>query len=142
MSLTARPRVLIVDDFPAIVIALGRLLARDCDVVASVTDGSAALEAARRLQPDLVVLDLNMPKVNGLEACRQITQTSPHVKVVVVTAMSDPTIMRAAFAAGAAAFVPKHAVAQDLPSVIKRVCADRQSCPTPNDEHVAAASSV
>ena len=66
--------------------AVCRVLALDCEVVGTVADGSAVLEAAQRLQPDVIVLDLNLPKVNGLEACRQITQVNPKMKVIVFTA--------------------------------------------------------
>ena len=57
--------------------AVCRVLALDCEVVGTVADGSAVLEAAQRLQPDVIVLDLNLPNVNGLEVCRQITQVNP-----------------------------------------------------------------
>ena len=82
MRLSIRPRVLLADDYPEMVTAIGRWLALDCEVVGSVADGGAVLEAARRLQPDVIVLDLNMPNVNGLEACRQITQANPEIKVI------------------------------------------------------------
>jgi DNA-binding NarL/FixJ family response regulator len=69
--------VLIADDHSGIVTAARRLLAFDCDVVGTVADGSILLETAQRLQPDVIVLDLHLPKVNGLEACRQITRANP-----------------------------------------------------------------
>ena len=77
--------MLIADDHADLVKAVGRLLAVDCDVVGTVADGSAVLEAAQRLQPDVIVVDLNLPNVNGLEACRQITQAHPEMKVIVFT---------------------------------------------------------
>ena len=55
-------------------------------------DGSAVLEAAQRLQPDVIVVDLNLPNVHGLEACRQITQVNPEAKVIVFSAMNDPDV--------------------------------------------------
>ena len=70
-----RPRVLIADDHPDLVKAICRVLSLDYEVAGIVTDGSAVLEVAQRLQPDVIVLDLNLPNVNGLEACRQITKT-------------------------------------------------------------------
>ncbi len=127
MSIGQRPRVLLADDFPDLVTAIGRLLAPECQVVGSVDDGGLLLDAAERLQPDLIVLDLNLPTVNGLEACRQITTANPHIKVILLTAGMDSAIMRAAFAAGASAFIEKQAVAEDLLSAIKRACADKQS---------------
>jgi CheY-like chemotaxis protein len=120
----SRPRVLIADDHHDLVKAVGRLLAVDCDVVGSVADGSAVLEAAQRLQPDVIVVDLNLPNVNGLEACRQVTQTHPGIKVIVFTAMNDPDVRQRSFEVGASAFVFKMAGDGDLLSTIKRLCAD------------------
>jgi len=117
-----RPRVLLADDYPELVTAIGGLLAPDCDVVGSVADGDVLLEAAVRLQPDVIVLDLNMPNVNGLEACRQITQVNPAIKVIVLTALADAIIMQKALEFGASAFIAKQAIADDLLSAIKRVC--------------------
>lgn len=125
MSVGRRPRVLIADDFPPLLAEMGRLLAHDCEVVASVADGGALLEAAARLQPDLIVVDLNMPSVSGLEACRQITGANPRIKVIVVTAWRDPAIMAAALAAGASAFIEKHAIDDELLPAIKRAWAER-----------------
>ena len=92
VSLPKRPRVLIAEDHPGVAKAVCRVLALDCDVVGSVADGSAVLEAAQRLQPDVIVVDLNLPNVNGLEACRQITQVNPEAKVIVFSAMNDPDV--------------------------------------------------
>ncbi len=118
-----RPRVLVADDYPDVAKAVGRLLAVDCEVVGSVADGSALLEAAQRLQPDVVVLDLNLPKVHGLEACRQITQVHPDIRVIVFTAVDDPNVREQSLAVGAAAFVSKMAHG-DLLSAIRRLCVD------------------
>ena len=125
MTVRRRPRVLVADDYPEMVTAIGRLLALDCEVVGSVDDGGALLEAAGRLQPDVIVLDLNMPTVNGLEACQQITKAYPDIKVILVTAGRDPAIVHATLAAGASAFIEKQAIAEDLLPAITRACADR-----------------
>ena len=116
-----RPRVLIADDHPEVAKAVRRLLTLECDVVGGVADGSALLETAQRLRPDVVVLDLNLPNVHGLEVCRQIMQANPEMKVIVFTAMEDPEVKERAFAAGAAAFVSKLGHG-DLLSVIRRLC--------------------
>ena len=68
--------------------AVCRLLALDCDVVGSVADGSAVFEAAQRLQPNVIVIDLNLPNVNGFEVCRQIKHVNPEAKVIVFSAMN------------------------------------------------------
>ena len=122
MSL-ARLRVLIVDDHPGLVKAVTRLLAFDYDVVGSVPDGGGLLEAAQRLQPDVVVLDMNLPNVKGLNACRQLTQAKPEIKVVIFTAADDPDLRRRAFEAGATAFVNKLAL-DELLSTLERLRAN------------------
>lgn len=119
-----RPRVLLADDFPDFVTEIRQLLAQDCDVVGSVDDGGALLEAVARLQPDLIVLDLNLPTVSGLEACRQITKANPRIKLILITADRHPAIIDAALAAGASAFIAKQAIDDDLLSAIKSACAD------------------
>jgi len=99
------------------------VLALDCEVVGTVADGSAVSEAAQRLQPDVIVVDLNLPNVNGLEVCRQITQLNLEAKVIVFSAMDDPDVKQRSFEIGASAFVSKMAGDGDLLSTIKRLCA-------------------
>src|SRR5436190_15320597 len=103
----ARPRVLVADDHPEVTKAVCRLLALDFEVVGTVADGSALLEAVPRLEPDVIVLDVNLPKVHGLEACRQLTQLNPALIVVVFSAMSESELSDPLTAAGASAFVSK-----------------------------------
>jgi len=122
MSVPTRPRVLLAEDHEGVAKALCRVLAMDFDVVGNVPDGSAVLEAARRLQPDMIVLDLNLPNVNGLEACRRITQVNPQAKIIVFTAMNDPGLRQQCLDVGASAFLFKGD--DDLVSTIKRLCAD------------------
>ena len=122
--LPRRPRVLLAEDHPAMAKAVSRVLALDCDVVGTVADGSAVLEAAQRLQPDVIVVDLNLPNVNGLEACRQIRQVNPEAKVIVFSAMNDPDVKQRSFEVGASAFVFKGAANDDLLSTVKRLCND------------------
>jgi DNA-binding NarL/FixJ family response regulator len=98
-----------------------RLLEPDCEVVGAVCDGRALLQAAVSLAPDIVIADLSMPEVNGLEACREIKRASPQTKVILVTAGGDEWVARAAFRAGASAFVLKHAAVDDLPTAIRSV---------------------
>lgn len=120
--LPKRPRVLIAEDHPGVAKSICRLLALDCDVVGSVADGSAVLEAAQRLHPDVIVVDLNLPHVHGLEVCRQIMHVKPEAKVIVFSAMNDRDIQHRSMEVGAAAFVCKGT--GDLLSTIKRVCDD------------------
>ena len=123
VRLSVRPRVLLADDYPELVKAVSRLLAFDCEIVGSVADGSALLQEAQRLRPDVIVLDANLPNVHSLEACREITRVNPTTKVIMFTAMSDPASSQAFLEAGASAFVSK-TEAGDLLSTIKRLCVD------------------
>ena len=120
-----RPRVLLADDYPDILKAVSRLLAMDCDVVGTVADGSALVEAAQRLRPDVIVLDLRLPKLTGLEACRQITRLCPEIRVVVFTATEDPDLGRRSVEAGASALVSKLGGHGELLTTIMRLHGDR-----------------
>jgi CheY-like chemotaxis protein len=120
--MTKRPRVLVAEDHADMAKAICRVLALECEVVGRVEDGSAVVEAAQRLRPDVIVVDLNLPNVNGLEVCRQITHTNPEMKVIVFTAMNDPDVRARAFELGASAFVSKLAVASELLETVKRLC--------------------
>ena len=118
--MSTRPRVLLADDYPDIVKAVSRLLALDCEIVGTVADGSALLETAQRLQPDVIVLDVNLPHVDSLAACREITRVSPEMKVIMFTAGADPGAGQEFLEAGASAFVSKLA-SMELLSIIKRL---------------------
>ena len=115
-----RPRVLLVDDHPGIVRALSRLLSTECDVVGVMADGREVAAAAARLQPVLIVVDLNLPDVSGLDVCRQIRDSNPRVKVVVISARIDEAIRDEALAAGASGFFDKSA-ANELIEAIRRI---------------------
>jgi DNA-binding NarL/FixJ family response regulator len=119
VTFQVRPRVLLADDYVALLTAWRRLLEPSCEVVGSVRNGRALLEAATELSPDVIVADLSMPEVNGLDACRQIKLASPQTKVVLVTAGGDEWVARAACRAGASAFVLKHSAADDLLTAIQ-----------------------
>jgi DNA-binding NarL/FixJ family response regulator len=117
---STRPRVLLVDDHPGVVKAIGRALAPECDVVGVIADGREVADAAARLQPVVIVVDLNLPNITGLDVCRQITQNNSRVKVVVITAMTDDAFRDEALAAGASGFFHKSAAA-DLIVAIRRI---------------------
>lgn len=125
-----RPRVLLVDDHPAVAKAVGRLLSLDCDVVGTVMDAVSALEATGRLQPDVVVLDMNLPDGHGLDVCRQIAQAHPGTKVIVFTAINDQATRELALAAGASAFVSKLATEELLIAIESCMRSDQARSPT------------
>ena len=95
-----------------------------CDVVASVASGCEAVDAASRLKPDVIVVDLMMSDINGLEVCRRVKRLMPETAVIIMTADDDTAVRAAAFREGASAFVPKHSVAQTLGPTIERVFAE------------------
>ena len=126
MAADSRPRVLLGDDYSPLLTALHRLLEPACQVVGQATDGAALLEAAQAHQPDVVIVDLRMPKVNGFEVCRRLRLAQPAVKIVVLSAEDDPLIRAKVLDVGAADFVPKRAVAESLLATIQRVVTDTE----------------
>ena len=126
-----RPRVLVADDHPSVLKSLQRLLSSECDVVGAVGDGGALLETVPQLKPDVVVADLNMPTVSGLDACRQLTQSSSPVKVILLSGVDDVDIAEQALAAGASAFFVKYSLdSSDLVAAVKRVCESEPAVPS------------
>jgi DNA-binding NarL/FixJ family response regulator len=119
MTTEARPRVLLADDYQGVLAALERLLAPDCEVVGTVRDGGAVCDASRRLQPDVLVLDLNMPGARGLEICRQMADTDPKVRVILLTADTSDAVRERAMNLGAFAVIAKHRVTDLLLPFIK-----------------------
>jgi|GEM_PF-1237130 len=114
-----RPRVLLADDYAPLLVSWRRILDPSCDVVDAVADGREVLAAARTHAPDVVVLDIAMPDVNGLVACRELKATYPGIAVVLVSAFDDMAFQHAADAAGAAAFVVKSVAADELERAIE-----------------------
>ena len=92
----------------------------------SAGDGARLLEEAARLQPDVIVLDLFMPEMDGLKACRELTRMLPRTRVIVLTAEDDPVIKQAVLAAGAFAFIDKRAIGTDLLPAVRAACGGQQ----------------
>lgn len=116
-------RVLVADDHPVFRDGLRLLLAGEeqVEVVAVAADGAEAVATARDLQPDVVVMDLNMPEVGGVEATRLIVQESPHVGVLVLTMFEDDESVFAAMRAGARGYLLKGAAHTDIVRAIQAV---------------------
>jgi DNA-binding NarL/FixJ family response regulator len=121
----ARLRVIVADDNPAFLRELTSLLAVEFDVVATAADGQSALDLIRRYQPDLVVLDLQMPGLNGIEATRELAKHPQSPRVVVCSVETDPEVVEAARQAGAIAYVFKIRVQKDLILAMKSVLQGR-----------------
>jgi CheY-like chemotaxis protein len=115
----------VADDHPHVLAAFGRMLQSACEIVASVANGHAAVEAVSRLRPDVLVVDLMMPDLDGLEVCRRVKQLAPATDVVIVTAFDDAHVQTIALHDGASAFVPKHSV-DTLEETIQRISLDKQ----------------
>ncbi len=116
-----RTRVLLADDHLMLVEALKKVLETDYDVVGSVGDGLALLNAAEKLRPDVVVLDIAMPLLNGLDAARQLRNNLPAAKLVFLTMNEDPYLVGEAFRSGASAYLLKQGAALELTVAISDV---------------------
>jgi DNA-binding NarL/FixJ family response regulator len=121
----AKPRVILADDHTLILEAFEKLLAPECDIVARVTDGRALIEAVKEHRPDIVVLDLGMPLLNGLDAARQIKQNDKSVRLVFVTMNEDPDIAAEAFRAGGSAYLLKRSAGSELLTAIREAMRHR-----------------
>jgi len=108
------PRVILADDHTLIAEALHRLIAPQFDVVATVADGRALLDSAASLKPDVVVVDIAMPLLNGLEAGRRLKQKMPGVKLIFLTMNEDPELAMEAMKSGASGYVLKQSAASEL----------------------------
>jgi DNA-binding NarL/FixJ family response regulator len=117
----AGPRVLLADDHNLLLGAFEKLLAPECEIVGTATDGRTLVVEAQRLKPDLVVLDISMPLLNGLDAGRQIKQLRKSTKLVYVTMNEDPDLAAEAFRAGASAYLLKRSAASELLLAIREV---------------------
>ena len=114
-----RPRVIMADDHSLIMAGLRKLVEADCDVVATVEDGRALLEAAERINPDLILLDISMPLLNGLDAARQLSKIVPECKLIFLTMHANPSYATEAFQAGASGYLLKRSAASELQQAIR-----------------------
>jgi DNA-binding NarL/FixJ family response regulator len=118
--------VLLGDDHPLVIEGLRAVLAHHCTVVGVANDGRALVAAAAELRPDLVLLDIGLPLLNGIEAARQIKTVLPSGKIIFITQHKDRQYVHAAFHAGASAYVVKEAAATDLIAAIETVRSGKQ----------------
>jgi DNA-binding NarL/FixJ family response regulator len=116
----AKPRVLIADDHALVAEGLKSLLADSYDVVGISLNGRQLVADGTRLKPDIIVIDIGMPELNGIEAALQLARLTPASKLVFVTQMVDVHYVRAAFRAGGIAFVAKQSASEELVAAIKR----------------------
>lgn len=117
----AKPRILLADDHALVLEGFRRILEGAYELVGTVGDGRALVEAAKQLQPDIVILDVSMPLLNGIDAAAQLKKCCPGAKVIVVTMHADRDYVRSAFEAGALAYVLKRSAVDELEQAIRAV---------------------
>jgi DNA-binding NarL/FixJ family response regulator len=121
-------RIIVVDDHPIVRQGLKALLEGHLDwqVVGEAADGVEAIDKARKLNPDVMVLDVTMPNMNGLEACRVLRKQCPQLEILFVTQHDSPHMLREALAAGARGYVVKSNAARDLLEAVEAVSQHRE----------------
>lgn len=117
----AKPRVLLADDHTLVLEGFRKLLEDHCDVVGVVEDGRALLEVASKLLPDIIILDISMPLLNGIDAARQLKRMLPDLKLIFVTMHADPAYVNEAFKVGASGYLLKRSAGGELVQAIQSV---------------------
>jgi DNA-binding NarL/FixJ family response regulator len=126
----SRPRVVLADDHTLLLEAFTKLLGEECEVVGTVSNGHALLEAAAKLRPDVAVVDIAMPLLNGIDAARRLKQLHPDIRIIFLTMNEDPDLAAEAFRAGASGYLLKRSAASELLTAIREVM-KRRSYVTP-----------
>ena len=119
-----RPKILIADDHPKVREAIRKLLEPACDVIGCVGDGRALLKAAVELRPDLVLVDVGLPVLNGLEAGRALKKIMPQIKLIYITMDADPDIANEALRIGASGYLVKSSMGRELLQAIRKAAGD------------------
>lgn len=119
----SKPRILLADDHALVLEGFRRILEGQYDLVGTVEDGRALLDAAKALSPDLVILDVSMPLLNGIDAAAQLKKLQPKIKIIFVTMHADRDYVRSAFEAGASAYLLKRSAVDELEQAIRAVMA-------------------
>ena len=120
-----KPRIAIVDDHTLIADACRKLLEPDNDVVGTFSDPRAFLEQAAALKPDVAILDVSMPSLNGLDTARELRRVLPSVRVIILTMNEDPDVAAEAFRVGASGYLLKRSLGSELPLAVREVLAQR-----------------
>ena len=126
----ARARVLLADDHKLFSEGLQRILQRQFEVIGVIDNGRDLITAAERLRPDVIVADISMPSLNGIEATRRIRKTPHSPKIVILTMHEDPTYANAAFHAGASGYVVKRSASAEIIMAIQEAVRGR-NCVSP-----------
>ena len=118
-------RILLADDHPMVCEVVECLLKPNCQIVASVGDGQALIQAASRLEPDVIVTDISMPILNGIEAANMLKKSGSTSSIIFLTVHQDPDFIKACFSVGALAYVSKQRMTTDLWPAIQEALAAR-----------------
>ena len=121
-----RVRLLLADDHTLVLAGIRKLLETDFDLVATVEDGHSVLQMARELKPDVILLDISMPLLNGIDACRQLVTILPGVRVIFLTMHADAAYIEEAFRAGGLGYLLKRSAVGELPRAIDAVMHGRK----------------
>ena len=121
-----RPRILLADDHSHVLASLSRLADEAGEVVGTVQDGRAAVAESLRMRPDVMVLDLVMPGIGGIEAARLLRREMPNIRVIICTMQTNLFVIDEAFTAGAAGFIRKQSAYMDLATAIRAVFAGQR----------------
>lgn len=116
-----RPRVLMADDHSIVLAGLRKLVEAEGEVLGTVEDGRTLVEEARKLRPDIILLDISMPLLNGLDAARQLRKVVPESKLIFLTMHATPTYALEAFKAGASGYLIKRSATSELKQAIQAV---------------------
>jgi two-component system nitrate/nitrite response regulator NarL len=116
-------RVLLADDYPAMLSRVRDLLTPEFDIVATAADGQEALELAERLHPDVAIMDISMPVLNGLDAAARMTHLTPPPHIVFLTSYDDPSFVEAARQVGGRGYILKHQVGRQLVPTLRQIAA-------------------
>ena len=120
-----RPKILLADDHTVILDGLRSILEADFEIVGAVTDGRALVAACEKLRPDVVLSDITMPLLNGLDATRQIKKADPEAKIIFLTMHPDVAMAKEALRAGGSGYVVKHSPASEIVTAIHEVLQGR-----------------
>ena len=116
-----RPRLLLADDHKLVLEGIQRLLEPEFEVVGIAEDGRALVDAAQRLRPDAILLDISMPLLNGIDAARQLSKSCPGSRLIFVTMHAGHAYVKAAFQAGGSGYILKSSAPRELATAIRVV---------------------
>ena len=119
--------VMVVDDHPVVMMGLRTMLGQleDFQIVGEATDGVEAVDMAKRLEPDVIVMDVMMPRLDGIEACREIMEDLPHTQVLMLTASNEKDAVIQAVAAGATGYLQKYSGGEELEEALRAISEGR-----------------